>query len=203
MLALVEQHRAVAEALHRTHVVGHEQDRAALALESLELVEALLLEAGVPDRQHLVDQQDLRVDLDRHREGEAHVHPRGVVLQAHVEEVLELREGDDVVEALAGLLAVTVPGTRVAEGLTVGEGSSIDGVESLEGPVWIGRDVAIGAGARLTGPLAIGDGARVGAGAALRESIVFPGGEVAPRALLIGAIAGSIDFASRLRPRGS
>jgi mannose-1-phosphate guanylyltransferase/mannose-1-phosphate guanylyltransferase/phosphomannomutase len=113
----------------------------------------------------------------------------------------ELRQG--TFDALAGLLAVTVPGTRVAEGLTVGEGSSIDGVESLEGPVWIGRDVAIGAGARLTGPLAIGDGARVGAGAALRESIVFPGGEVAPRALLIGAIAGSIDFASRLRPRGS
>ena len=44
-LALVEQHGTVAEALDRVHVVGHEEDRAALALEALELVEALLLEA--------------------------------------------------------------------------------------------------------------------------------------------------------------
>ena len=60
---------------------------------------------GVADREHLVDQQDLGVDLDRHREREAHVHPRGVVLQPHVEELLELGEGDDVVEARTRLLA--------------------------------------------------------------------------------------------------
>ena len=56
--------------------------------------------------------------------------------------------------------------------------------------MWIGRDVQIGAGVRLTGPLVLGDGARVGAGAQLRESILFPGTEVAPGAILIGAIAG-------------
>ena len=111
--ALVEQHRAVAEALDRAHVVGHEQDRAALALEPLELVEALLLEARVADREHLVDQQDLGVDLDRDREREPHRHARGVVLQPHVEELLELGEGDDAVEALARLLAREAEHDRV------------------------------------------------------------------------------------------
>ena len=33
-------------------------------LEALELVEAFLLERRVADRQHLVDEQDLGVDLD-------------------------------------------------------------------------------------------------------------------------------------------
>ncbi len=45
------------------------------SLEPVELVEALLLEGGVADREHLVDQQDLGVDLDRDREGEPHVMP--------------------------------------------------------------------------------------------------------------------------------
>ena len=102
-VAPLEQHRAVAEALDRAHVVGHEQDRPARPLEPLELVEALLLEVGVADRQHLVDQQDLRVDLDRDREREPHEHPRRVVLQPQVEELLELGEVDDRVEALAHL----------------------------------------------------------------------------------------------------
>ena len=76
--------------------MGDEHDRAAFALEPEELLEALLLEGGVADGEHLVDQQDLGVDLDRGREREPHEHPRGVVLQAQVEELLELGEGDDV-----------------------------------------------------------------------------------------------------------
>ena len=49
----------------------------------------------------------------------------------------------------------------------------------MQGPVWIGHDVEIGAGVRLMGPVVLGDGARVGERAQLRESIVFPGTEVA------------------------
>ncbi len=54
---------------------------------------------------------------------------------------------------------------------------------------------------RLTGPLVLGDGARVGDGAQLRESILFPGTEVAPGAILIGAIAGHAGILESLRPR--
>jgi hypothetical protein len=46
---LLEQHRAVAEALHADHVVRHEQDRLALIAHPVEDVEALLLERRVAD----------------------------------------------------------------------------------------------------------------------------------------------------------
>jgi mannose-1-phosphate guanylyltransferase len=111
----------------------------------------------------------------------------------------ELRQG--TFDALTGELRLEVAGSEVGPGVIVGEGSSIDGMESVEGPVWVGRDVSIGAGTRLSGPLAIGDGARIGEGAALRETIVFPGTEVAPQAILIGAIAGHVGIAASLRPR--
>jgi mannose-1-phosphate guanylyltransferase/mannose-1-phosphate guanylyltransferase/phosphomannomutase len=113
----------------------------------------------------------------------------------------ELRQG--TFDAISGELSITVEGERVGEGVIVGAGSSIEGAEAVEGPVWIGRDVQIGAGVRLMGPVAIGDGARIGAGAALRDCIVFPGGEAASGAILIGAIAGHSDIAASLRPRGS
>ena len=105
----------------------------------------------------------------------------------------ELRQG--TFDALAGELRIEIAGSELAPGVIVGEGSSIDGLQSLEGPIWIGRDVSIGAGTRLSGPLAIGDGARIGEGAALRDTIVFPGtltvraGHVGRRSC-IGAIAG-------------
>ena len=113
----------------------------------------------------------------------------------------ELRQG--TFDALSGELAITVEGERVADGVIVGAGSSIELAEAVEGPVWIGRDVSIAAGVRLIGPVAIGDGARIGAGAALRDAIVFPGGEVAAGTILIGAIAGHSGIAASLRPRGS
>jgi mannose-1-phosphate guanylyltransferase/mannose-1-phosphate guanylyltransferase/phosphomannomutase len=47
----------------------------------------------------------------------------------------------------------------------------------------------------------IGDGARIGEGAALRDTIVFPGTEVASRTILIGAIVGHFGIAASLRPR--
>ena len=51
------------------------------------------------------------------------------------------------------------------------------------------------------GPVVLGDGARVGERAQLRESIVFPGTEVAEESILIGAIAGHAGILQSLRPR--
>lgn len=110
----------------------------------------------------------------------------------------ELRQG--TWDALAGELRLDVTGERFAAGVTVGAGSSLDGVEVVEGPVWVGADVSFGAGVRLIGPVAIGDGASVGAGAALRETIVFPGTDVAAGEILIGAIHGAGGIVDRLRP---
>jgi mannose-1-phosphate guanylyltransferase len=114
----------------------------------------------------------------------------------------ELRQG--TFDALRGELRLEMDGEEVAPGVIVAGGnggSPIPADAEIEGPVWIGRDVEIGPGVRLTGPLVLGDGARVGAGAQLRESILFPGTEVAPGAILIGAITGHAGILESLRPR--
>jgi mannose-1-phosphate guanylyltransferase len=111
----------------------------------------------------------------------------------------ELRQG--TFDALRGELRLEVAGEEVAPGVTVAGGAPLPG--DVEGPVWVGRDVEIGAGVRLTGPLVLGDGARVGDGAQLRESILFPGTEVAAGAILVGAIAGHAGILGSLRPRGA
>ena len=74
-LAAFEQHRPVAEAVDRAHVMCHEHDRCARVAQAIEDVKALLLEGRVADGKHLVDQQDVGVDLDRDRKCEPDMHP--------------------------------------------------------------------------------------------------------------------------------
>ncbi len=83
--------------------------------------------------------------------------------------------------------------------MTVAGASPLREDTDVDGAVWIGRDVQIGADVRLMGPIVLGDGARVGDGAQLRESILFPGTEVAPDSILIGAIAGHGGILQSLR----
>ena len=83
----------------------HHDDRAALALELLDAVEALALERLVADRQHLVDEEDVGLDVHRDREAETDVHARRVEAHLGVDELVELGEGHDVVEAPGELLA--------------------------------------------------------------------------------------------------
>jgi mannose-1-phosphate guanylyltransferase/mannose-1-phosphate guanylyltransferase/phosphomannomutase len=111
----------------------------------------------------------------------------------------ELRQG--TFDALRGELRLELDGAEVASGIVVAGGSPLPEDVEAQGPVWIGRDVQIGAGTRLMGPLVVGDGAHVGDGAQLRESIVFPGTEIASRSILIGAIAGHAGILQSMRPR--
>ena len=66
---------------------------------------ALLAEALVADREHLVDQDDRLVEGRDHREAEPHLHAAGEVPERRVEEVADLGEVDDLVEPLGDLLA--------------------------------------------------------------------------------------------------
>ena len=83
-------------------------------LNSRILLEALALERPVADREHLVEQQHVGVEVRRDREAEPHEHPRRVRAHRHVDEVLELRERDDLVEALADVRALQ-PEDRAVE----------------------------------------------------------------------------------------
>ena len=68
--ALVDPDRAGAEALQRGEVVADEDHRPALVGGAVHLAEALALELGVLDREHLVDQQNLGLEVCGYGEGE-------------------------------------------------------------------------------------------------------------------------------------
>ena len=94
----------------------------------------------------------------------------------------ELRQG--TFDALNGKLHLEMAGEEVSPGVILaGDRSKLgqplpEDIE-IDGPAGSASDVSIGAGVRLMGPVVLGDGARVGDRAQLRESIVFPGTEVA------------------------
>jgi mannose-1-phosphate guanylyltransferase len=111
----------------------------------------------------------------------------------------ELRRG--TFDALRGELRLEMEGEEVSPGVIVAGESPLRTDTDIDGMAWIGRDVQIGTSVRLMGPLVLGDGAKIGDGAQLRGSIVFPGTEIAPESILIGAIAGHSGILERLRPR--
>jgi mannose-1-phosphate guanylyltransferase len=114
----------------------------------------------------------------------------------------ELRQG--TFDALRGELHLQIDGEELSPGVIVAGGAEASPLQAdteIDGTVWIGRDVRIGAGVRLMGPIVLGDGASVGDGAQLRESIVFPGTEIAAESITIGAIAGHGGILRSLRPR--
>jgi mannose-1-phosphate guanylyltransferase len=111
----------------------------------------------------------------------------------------ELRQG--TWDALGGRLRLEVPGEEVREGLRVGEGTGLPGDLALEEPpAWIGRACELGEGVRLFGPVAIGDECRIGAGASLRDVILLPGAVVPPGETVIGAIVARAGLVRSLRP---
>jgi mannose-1-phosphate guanylyltransferase len=64
------------------------------------------------------------------------------------------------------------------------------GDPGVGGRVLAGEGCEVGPGVRLDGPLVIGAGCTIGAGARVKESVVLPGAEVPPGALLASAIYG-------------
>ena len=129
---------------------------------------------------------------------------RGAPLAAHVldEYWLDLDAPDRLrrgtFDLMIGRVELPVDGDEIDAGLTLGEGSSLDGITLIEPPVWIGADVQIGEHARLQGPVAIGDGATIGDGAALRGSVILPGCTVPRETILIDAVAGHARIAHTL-----
>jgi len=99
----------------------------------------------------------------------------------------ELRQGN--FDALRGAVRVDPGAPEVAAG--VRSASPLGGTE-VEGPALIGAGVELGSGVRIQGPAIVGDGSRLGDGAWVRDSILLGGTELAPEAMLIGAIAGRV-----------
>ena len=114
-LSLLEQDRPGAEAPHRGEVVADEDDGATLLRDVAHLAEALLLELRVADGEHLVDEQDLRLEVRGDGEREPHLHAARVALHRRVEEALDARELDDLVEPARDLRAAHAEDRAVQE----------------------------------------------------------------------------------------
>jgi mannose-1-phosphate guanylyltransferase/mannose-1-phosphate guanylyltransferase/phosphomannomutase len=99
----------------------------------------------------------------------------------------ELRQGN--LDALSGAVRVEAGAPEVGEGIR--SASPLEGAK-VEGPALIGAGVELGHGVRVQGPAIIGDGCRIGAGAWVCDSILLAGAELAPEAMLVGAIAGRV-----------
>jgi len=99
----------------------------------------------------------------------------------------ELRGGN--LDALNGAVKVEPGAPEVATGV---RSASPLGDAEVDGTVLIGSDVELGSGVRIQGPAIVGDGCRIGDGAWVRDSILLAGTELAPEAMLIGAIAGRV-----------
>jgi len=84
----------------------HKQHRSSALRHLAHLAQALLLELRVADGEHLVHDQDLRVQVGGHGEGEAHVHAAGVALHGGVQELFHAGEVHDGVELTLDLLAL-------------------------------------------------------------------------------------------------
>src|SRR5690606_4136025 len=102
-LPLLDPDRAVAHPLDRPHRVAHEEARARVPADLLDLLRAALAELGVTRRERLVDHEDVRHRGGGDREPQPCGHARAVRLHRQVDEVPAAGELDDVVEPLPHL----------------------------------------------------------------------------------------------------
>src|SRR5262245_17702205 len=144
-MTVLEPGGSVAQVADRLERVRDDHDGLAGSAEVVELLQALALELGVTDGQHLIDQEDLRVDVDRDGEPEPYVHAGRVVLDRRVDEVLEPGEVDDLVEALAELLLAHAEDRAIEEDvLPTGELGMEAGAQLEErGDLAVGLDPAL------------------------------------------------------------
>ncbi len=68
-------------------------------------VQATLLECGVTDREHLIDQQDVGLEESGNGKPQPHLHACRVELHLAIDRLAQLGELDDGVEPLGDVLA--------------------------------------------------------------------------------------------------
>jgi mannose-1-phosphate guanylyltransferase len=90
-------------------------------------------------------------------------------------------------DAVSGQVEIDPGASEVADGVRAGEGTDLAGVK-VEPPALFGAGVELEADVRIDGPAVIGDGSRIGAGSRIKESVLLPGTEVPPAAVLAGGI---------------
>lgn len=75
-----------------------EQNRTPRVADPVKALDALALKRGVTNRQNLVNDQNVRIDVDGHREGQPCLHPARIRPHRLVDKVADVREGSDRVK---------------------------------------------------------------------------------------------------------
>ncbi len=99
----------------------------------------------------------------------------------------EYRQGN--FDAISGAVAVDLEASEIADGVLAAQGTTLPDDAEATGPVLLGADCEIGAGARLDGPVVVGSGCRIGAGSVLRECVLLDEVTVPERTSVARAIA--------------
>ncbi len=76
--------------------MGHEHDGLLLLSKALHPCQALLPELSVPDRQHLVQQDDIGIEMRSHRKTQPGNHSAGIGFDRQVDEFTDIGKGNDV-----------------------------------------------------------------------------------------------------------
>lgn len=98
-------------------------------------METLVFKRRIPHREHLVNQQDIRLQMSRDGKPQPHFHAGGVGLHGGVEGVADIGEGDNFVEFGVGLFfREPEDGGVDVDVLATGEDGVEAGPEFDEGP---------------------------------------------------------------------
>ena len=139
--------------------MGNEDEGHALGAEFGDLRVAFFLEGLVAHGEDLVGQEDVGLQVDGHGEAQAHLHAGGVVFEGGVDEVLEFRELDDVLDALLGFVVAKAVEAGVEEDIFVAAELGMEADAELDE----GGDAASGDDLALAGLQDAGDDLQQGA----------------------------------------
>jgi hypothetical protein len=95
---LLEQNRAFTQPFDHGHVMADDQHRPPASAHFLHFPKTLLLETGVADGQHLVHDQNLRLEVCGDCKRQSHVHPARIPLDRCIDERFHTRERHNLIE---------------------------------------------------------------------------------------------------------
>ena len=100
---VIDPNHAIANLCSRVDVMTDQQKRRRILLNQLlQSREAFILEVGIANAEHFVDNEHLRCNRGRCRKNQAHRHTGRIDFQRLIDVLLEFRECDDVTDELIG-----------------------------------------------------------------------------------------------------
>ena len=94
-------------------------------------------------------------------------------------------------DALDGKVHVNMPGVRLRGNVWVGQGATLESLDTVEGPAVIGRNVRLDPGARVESHTVLGDNVVVRAGAQVGNSVIGENSYLAAGCVVSGAVIGN------------